>query len=364
MISSRSTTSLVRSALASACLILALVMPGISRAQSAGEWYQQAFEFSLKGDADKAIEAYRRAIELQPDWAEAHHGLATLYFEAKSGVQAIAHLRKAEALYGRRADDKAKKNLAIARKNLDKAYRLLNLGPEDFDALTPSPPEIQWQATGTGFLIGPAGYLLTSLHAVKDADRIRVRFPRDKVVSAEIVRSFVVYDAALLKLKDASAVPPRVLSFGDSSRLRPGDPVYAVDPARSGTPPYRGSLQTVNAVEDNDSIFAIVLPWERDPGGAPVFNESGEVVGMAFSKAFMEKNFSALEAEKAGTDFALKASYLAGVLPEISGPDRKTRKPGEEPRPADPAKNTGTFLEDAWQNLVSIETLPKEGPGK
>ena len=107
----------------------------LAYAESAEGWYQQAFD---KADTkpQEAIHAYLKAIELKPQWAEAHHGLAVIYFQTKDGVRAIDQLRKAELYYRQRTDPQAVKNLVIVRNNLKRAYENLQLSPQDFDQLS------------------------------------------------------------------------------------------------------------------------------------------------------------------------------------------------------------------------------------
>jgi len=53
------------------------------------------------GRADEAIRAYRQAIGCDPDFADAHYNLGLLCEGLGRKSEAIRHLRKARALYGR-----------------------------------------------------------------------------------------------------------------------------------------------------------------------------------------------------------------------------------------------------------------------
>ncbi|GIT64739.1 MAG: hypothetical protein Ct9H300mP23_03660 [Nitrospinota bacterium] len=71
--------------------VVVLIAWSISRganATTAEEWYSQAFEQSLNAQYTKAIQSYRQALRLKKDWANAHHGLAVMYFKLKDGVKA------------------------------------------------------------------------------------------------------------------------------------------------------------------------------------------------------------------------------------------------------------------------------------
>ena len=146
--------------------VVVLIAWSISRganATTAEEWYSQAFEQSLNAQYTKAIQSYRQALRLKKDWANAHHGLAVMYFKLKDGVKAAHHLRLAEKFYSQ--DDKI--NLAITQRNLEKTYAMFDLNSkefEDLETLHPLVQKVTWTRIGNGFLFGEKGYLFTLLH--------------------------------------------------------------------------------------------------------------------------------------------------------------------------------------------------------
>ena len=173
------------SSLAALLLIGLLLIPALAGAQSAEDWYRKGFEHSLQGNNGPAIQAYRNALDLRPHWEEAHHALGTLLFRSGRGPQAIAQFRMAERDYAKREDAQATTNLGIIHRNLQQAYRELGLDPKDFErieSIAGLPDAPQWQSTGTGFLTGSSGTALTSYHAVKDAQKIRVRLADQSLV--------------------------------------------------------------------------------------------------------------------------------------------------------------------------------------
>jgi len=77
----------------------------------AEDWYELACELE-EGSPQKARDAYRRAIELDPDHADAHTNLGRLLHEAGQLAEAEAHYRR--ALAARPGDVTAAFNLAVA----------------------------------------------------------------------------------------------------------------------------------------------------------------------------------------------------------------------------------------------------------
>ncbi|MCB1911473.1 MAG: Do family serine endopeptidase [Zoogloeaceae bacterium] len=136
-------------------------------------------------------------------------------------------------------------------------------------------------AVGTGFIIDPAGYILTNAHVVNRADQIIVRMSDKREFRAHLVGSDKRTDVALLKI-DASGLP--VVRTGDPSKLKVGDWVLAI-----GSP--FGFEQSVTAgivsakgrsLPDESYTPFIQTDVAINPGnsGGPLFNLNGEVVGI------------------------------------------------------------------------------------
>src|SRR4029077_19660204 len=60
--------------------------------------YNLGIVLSQQGEADQAIEHYRQAVALRPDYAEAHYNLGRLLVEHGHLADAIAHYERAAAI--------------------------------------------------------------------------------------------------------------------------------------------------------------------------------------------------------------------------------------------------------------------------
>ena len=137
------------------------------------------------------------------------------------------------------------------------------------------------QSLGSGFIISDDGYVLTNYHVVKNADEIIVRLNDRRELRAEVIGTDRRSDVALLRI-DASDLP--VARIGKSSSLQVGEWVLAIGSpfgfdysATAGIVSAKGrSLPKENYVPFIQTDVAI------NPGnsGGPLFNQSGEVVGM------------------------------------------------------------------------------------
>jgi serine protease Do len=137
-------------------------------------------------------------------------------------------------------------------------------------------------ALGSGFIIDPAGYIVTNNHVVDGAHDVSVTLTDGNKYKAHLVGRDTKTDLALLKI-DAGHVLPYV-AFGDSDNEHEGDWVIAV-----GNPYGLGGTVTAGIVSAHgrninegpyDDFLQIDAPINPGNSGGPLFNESGQVVGI------------------------------------------------------------------------------------
>ncbi len=145
-----------------------------------------------------------------------------------------------------------------------------------------SPPQdYKTQSLGSGFIISSDGYILTNAHVVDDADEVIVKLFDRREFKAKIIGSDRRTDVALVKI-EATGLPK--VTLGDPGKLKVGEWVAAI-----GSPFGLENTMTAGIV----SAKGRALPQENyvpfiqtdvaiNPGnsGGPLFNLSGEVVGI------------------------------------------------------------------------------------
>ena len=137
------------------------------------------------------------------------------------------------------------------------------------------------EAVGSGFIIGSDGLILTNAHVVIGADDVIVRLADKRRFLARVIGYDRLTDVALIKI-DAGSLP--TARAGDLSRLRLGEWVIAI-----GSPFGLDSSVTAGIVSARKryvpgagGVALIQTDVAISPGssGSPLFNLSGEVVGM------------------------------------------------------------------------------------
>jgi serine protease Do len=138
------------------------------------------------------------------------------------------------------------------------------------------------QSLGSGFVIDPSGIIVTNNHVIEDADEITVNFPNGRKLPATVIGHDDKTDIALIRVKPAA--PLTAVKFGDSTKLRVGDWVMAI-----GNPFGLGGTVTVGIVSARnrdinagpyDDFIQTDAAINRGNSGGPLFNETGEVIGI------------------------------------------------------------------------------------
>ncbi|MBR6654899.1 MAG: trypsin-like peptidase domain-containing protein [Oscillospiraceae bacterium] len=146
--------------------------------------------------------------------------------------------------------------------------------------------------SGSGFIISTDGYILTNYHVVQHADEndleINVTMYNGDKYSARIIGKEAENDVALLKV-EAENLPALVLNTSGS--LIVGQNVYVIgnplgELTYTLTDGIVSALDREIAVEANASIrmFQISAAINSGNSGGPVFNDKGEVIGIASAK--------------------------------------------------------------------------------
>jgi serine protease Do len=135
---------------------------------------------------------------------------------------------------------------------------------------------------GSGFIIDPAGYIVTNNHVIADADEITVILHDDTNLKAEVVGRDTKTDVALLKVKTDK--PLSAVTWGDSDAARVGDWVLAIgNPFGLGGSVTAGILSARQRDINSgpyDDFLQTDASINRGNSGGPMFNMDGEVIGI------------------------------------------------------------------------------------
>ncbi len=183
-----------------------------------------------------------------------------------------------------------------------------------FDERMPSPERSRpkLEALGSGFIIDPAGYVVTNRHVVDAAEEITVILQDGTRLEANLVGADAKTDLALLRVDAAQPLP--YVDFGDSDSARVGDWVIAI-----GNPFGLGGSTTTGIISARgrdinagplDDFLQIDAPINRGNSGGPLFDTQGKVIGV--NTAIFSPNGG-----NVGIGFAIPAAMASDVVAEI-----------------------------------------------
>lgn len=156
---------------------------------------------------------------------------------------------------------------------------------------------------GTGFVVRKDGWIATNFHVVRGATAVTVVFSDHREFPVvEIMNANRVHDLVILRI-DAKDLP--VLPIGDSDRVRPGDSVLAIGhPLGLEDTVSNGLISAVREVREGLSVLQISAPIAPGSSGGPLFNDRGEVIGVATAVSTQGQNLN----------FGLPSKYVTDLL--------------------------------------------------
>ena len=155
--------------------------------------------------------------------------------------------------------------------------------------------ETKTESFGSGVIISASGYVVTNHHVAGDARWISCTLSDRRQIEAKLIGTDALSDIAVIQLDPAFAPYP-VVSWGDASTLRVGDPVLAMgSPLALSQSVTSGIISNTELVMpsvysgfilDGEDVGSIVRWIGHDaaihPGnsGGPLVNLRGEIVGI------------------------------------------------------------------------------------
>jgi serine protease Do len=161
---------------------------------------------------------------------------------------------------------------------------------KNFDGNGARPSDEPEEASGSGFIVSPDGYILTNNHVVADADKVTVTLFDKRSFVAKVIGKDPTTDVAVIKI-DGANFP--MLNLGDDAKARVGSWVLAIGnplqlnftvtagivSAKGRTAPglLNPNGQNPYAITDYIQTDAAINPGNS---GGPLLNIHGDVIGI------------------------------------------------------------------------------------
>jgi serine protease Do len=175
------------------------------------------------------------------------------------------------------------------------------------------------RSLGTGFVIDPAGYIITNAHLVANGEEITVRLADRRELEARVIGYDPPSDIALIKIEAGGLTPVRV---GDPRALRAGEWVAAIgSPFGLERSVTAGIVSAVGRVLPEANFVAFIQTDAAvNPGssGGPLLNMRGEVVGV-------NSGFYSETGGYAGVSFAIPIDVAMDIARQLRAHGKVTR---------------------------------------
>ncbi len=177
--------------------------------------------------------------------------------------------------------------------------------------------DVASEGEGSGVVIDRQGRILTNFHVIDGAREVQVTLFNSKTYDAKIVGQDPTSDVAVVQI-DAPASDLYPVTFGDSTRLRVGQKVFAIgNPFGLERTLTTGIISSLNrslpSRSQNRTIKQIIqIDAAINPGnsGGPLLDSRGRMIGINTAIA-------SRTGESAGVGFAIPVNTIGRVLPQI-----------------------------------------------
>ena len=332
-----------------------------------------AWALSALGRHEEAIRAYADAVRLDPDDATSWGQMAIEAEQVGRERDAVSYweraLRAAPGYFDSRVGERARWERAVA-----------TVGPQPpatviAEPAAPAPTVVAQQPTeersslreaithrgaaedgpassGSGFFVTRAGMVITNKHVVRGCSRLRVRADSTAAVNARVVAVDQSDDLALLQADESA---PAFAMFRGGREARPGDDVVAVGFPLNGLLADQvnvstGSINALAGMYNDAHTLQMSAPVQPGSSGGPLFDGSGNVVGVVVTKLNAKVVADAMGDIPQNVNFALKASVARQFL-DANGVRYETA-PSEVTRPHADIGDIGrkvTVLIECWR---------------
>jgi S1-C subfamily serine protease len=138
---------------------------------------------------------------------------------------------------------------------------------------------------GSGFLINSGAHVFTYYNLVKEAKTIKVMFPNENDIKANIIYKDTSSNYAILKLKKIPIIKIQPFIFSNNDLHQDGETVYTIGYPWTNTMEDKHTLiNGKTSLNSKNNLIDINLEITPVNSGGPLLNSRNELVGMVLFK--------------------------------------------------------------------------------
>lgn len=169
-------------------------------------------------------------------------------------------------------------------------------------------PEGDSKFSGTAFALNQSGYMVTNLHVVKDYNKIYVFTADNQAHPCSVVKADEENDLAVLRITEegftfGSKIPYSVQKANPNIAQR----IYSLGFPKADIVYNEGYISSTTGFEGDTSHYQLELPSSPGVSGAPIIDETGNVIGIVSGK----------QSQSEGITFAVKSKALLALVKSL-----------------------------------------------
>ena len=200
------------------------------------------------------------------------------------------------------------KAIEVIKRNQQVQGNLIN------EVKTKLPENAKFISGGSGFLIDTKGFIITNAHVLKGSGAVVVN-SKGQEFNARIAHIDQEKDLAILKIVDTDFEPLSSLPYSiRKGNTELGEQVFTLGYPRNDIVYGEGYLSARTGYNSDSLSYQIQISANPGNSGGPVFNNSGEVIGI----------LSTRQAQAEGVAFAVKSKNIYRMIEELKNGDDTT----------------------------------------
>ncbi|HRA60820.1 MAG TPA: trypsin-like peptidase domain-containing protein [Bacteroidia bacterium] len=173
------------------------------------------------------------------------------------------------------------------------------------------------KSCGSGFFLTADGVVATNAHVVENAESIKIQISNEIgnfEYKAKVLLVDSKNDVALLKIEDEDFKGLSEIPYSLNEKAEIGEKAFTIgyplnDVMGSNYKVTDGIVSSISGIDDDMRYYQISVPLQPGNSGGPLFNSSGDVIGITSARL----NSKTLGTEVENVNYAIKISYLLNL---------------------------------------------------
>lgn len=175
---------------------------------------------------------------------------------------------------------------------------------------------VRGSTSGSGIVVSDAGHILTNHHVVNECDAHEIIDDSNVAIRAVLLASDRVRDLALLNVEKRY---PNAAQLRSDASPKLGEAVTVLGYPLAGLLGSKpivgfGHVSSTTGIRDNPSQMQISVPIQRGNSGGPVFDQSGNMIGVVVSKLDALKVAERVGDLPQNVNFAIRGEVVRAFL--------------------------------------------------